>query len=601
MSYLALPLFAAIALTSFGCVVLTWGHSRRPNRLAAFLLFGAAWWSICQVLWNAAPDATTALWLNRLSAPGWVFVAPLAVHMVLELTEVPAPLMRRLLPALYAGAWTFLALAMATPLMIEDVERTTWGWGLVPGPLFGGYYVFTMVGVGCGLVSWIRGYRQSRSHIDRRRGPLLALSMGVPITGASLSEAVLPLLGHQPPRLGTACFAVLGATVLWSMHRFGYSLLAPEGFARRILRTLPDGVAFVSMNGHIRTANRQMAGLLGCSIDEAIGLPIDRHLSHPILEPPFEVDLVECELRPLDDRPVPVSISTAPLLDNMEDPIGVVVIARDTREVTALRNRLVTSGRLAAVGQLAAGIAHEINNPLAFVRSNLSLLRREWEGIADQLHKLRDGEGGPLPPLGEVLGDWEELLDESLEGVDRAVTIVRDVKEFSHAGSGEQEPADLNQLLDHALRVATPQLSAGVSVERRYEALPPVVCAPQRLRQLFLNLIVNAAQAIEGRGTVRVRTEHRGGDVIVTIQDDGCGIPHDVMERIFDPFFTTKPVGLGTGLGLSISYEIVRSHAGEIQAESEPGVGTSLRVRLPVGGRDARHRPTARAQRERNS
>jgi two-component system NtrC family sensor kinase len=255
-----------------------------------------------------------------------------------------------------------------------------------------------------------------------------------------------------------------------------------------------------------------------------------------------------------------------------------VLVARDLRELEALRSRLVVSGRLAAVGELAAGIAHEINNPLAYVRANLSLLRQHWESLGIELEKSEASS-----PCDELIAEGAEIIDESLEGVDRASAIVRDVKGLAHAGRGERSVADLNELLDGVLRMAGPQLRVTAVVEKEYGVLPLVTCAPQELQQVFLNLVLNASQAIAHRGTIRVRTEAQNGDVMVWIEDDGSGIEADLLDRIFDPFFTTKPVGEGTGLGLGIAHEIVRKHGGEIAIESKPGRGTVCGVRLPVG------------------
>jgi two-component system NtrC family sensor kinase len=174
------------------------------------------------------------------------------------------------------------------------------------------------------------------------------------------------------------------------------------------------------------------------------------------------------------------------------------------------------------------------------------------------------------------------MIDESLEGVDRASAIVRDVKGLAHAGRGERAMADLNELLDGVLRMAAPQLRVTAVVEKNYGLIPLVACAPQELQQVFLNLVLNASQAIARSGTIRVRTEAQDRSVMVWIEDDGCGIEASLLDRIFDPFFTTKPVGEGTGLGLGIAHEIVRKHGGEITIDSKPGRGTVFGVRLPV-------------------
>jgi two-component system NtrC family sensor kinase len=254
-----------------------------------------------------------------------------------------------------------------------------------------------------------------------------------------------------------------------------------------------------------------------------------------------------------------------------------VLVVRDLREVVGLRSRLVTSGRLAAVGELAAGIAHEINNPIAFIHANLNQLQRHWKVVGAALRAApADGESTA------ILDEGEELVCESLEGIDRIAAIVRDIRGFSHAGRAQRSVVDPRPLVESALRMAAPQLGSRVRVETEFSPVSGIHCAPQEIQQVLINLVLNACQAIEGSGTIRVGARGEGSQVVLSVEDDGCGIPADLIERIFDPFFTTKGVGEGTGLGLAISYEIVRRHGGEIEVESLPGRGSLFRVRLPA-------------------
>jgi signal transduction histidine kinase len=272
-----------------------------------------------------------------------------------------------------------------------------------------------------------------------------------------------------------------------------------------------------------------------------------------------------------------VEVASRLLCDRQGSPLGLVLVVRDLAEVVALRDRLLLSGRLAAVGELAAGIAHEINNPLAFVRANLSLLRQHWGALEVELEKA-----GASDTADQILVEGEELVDESLEGVDRVVAIVRDVRGLARGGGARRELADLHALIDGVLRMAAPQLRERIQIERRYGAILPVRGAPHELQQVFLNLVLNAAQAIERSGTIRIATEVVEGNVLVHVEDDGCGIAPEHLERIFDPFFTTKPVGEGSGLGLGIAHGIVRSHGGEIRVASRAEGGSRFSVHLPV-------------------
>jgi signal transduction histidine kinase len=242
-----------------------------------------------------------------------------------------------------------------------------------------------------------------------------------------------------------------------------------------------------------------------------------------------------------------------------------------------LEEQVRQAQKMDAIGQLAAGVAHEVNNPMAYVRANLQTLRSEWDSLREAVDKAED-----RGALAERLAEAEELLDESLEGVDRTIAIVRDVNEFSHTGGPLVESVAVDEILESALRVASTHSANGVTVERRFGAPPPVQGSSTQLHQVFVNLIANALQATDGSGHVRVETESAGREVLVRVIDDGPGIPPENTPRLFEPFFTTKAVGEGTGLGLYISYQIVRRHRGEIRVDSTPGAGATFEVRLPL-------------------
>jgi signal transduction histidine kinase len=238
---------------------------------------------------------------------------------------------------------------------------------------------------------------------------------------------------------------------------------------------------------------------------------------------------------------------------------------------------MLTQARLAAVGELAAGLAHEINNPLAYVRSNLAQLKQHWERLC----------AGRVPDeeLAEIAAEGREMFDESLSGTDRAAEIVRGVRRFTHAGFSNRELADVNALIEDTLSILRAQ-SRSTRITFEAGDLPEVPCEPQQLRGVFLNLIHNAVHAVAQDGRVDVSTCREGDEVVVEVTDSGCGIEPGTLDRIFDPFFTTKQVGEGTGLGLAIAWHIVAAHGGRIEVRSAPGNGSCFRVRLPVKGAD---------------
>ena len=278
-----------------------------------------------------------------------------------------------------------------------------------------------------------------------------------------------------------------------------------------------------------------------------------------------------------------------------------------SREHTALRAslaqvqrsqmQLLQSEKMAAIGQLAAGVAHEINNPIGFVTSNFSTLESYSQSLLeliDRYEKLL----GSLPAehpahaafvferqraeLDFLRQDIPDLLHESNEGLTRVTRIVTDLKDFARIDESEWQDADLQRGLESTLNVLGSQLRNKAEVVRDFTQLPLVRCIPAQLNQVFMNLLRNAAQAIETSGVITLRTRVVGDNVQIAIADNGAGIPEDIQKRIFDPFFTTKPVGTGPGLGLSSSWDIIRRHAGRIEVESRKGAGSTFTLTLPI-------------------
>lgn len=248
--------------------------------------------------------------------------------------------------------------------------------------------------------------------------------------------------------------------------------------------------------------------------------------------------------------------------------------------------QLYQAEKLASVGRLAAGVAHEINNPIGFVRSNLSTSQSYVAKLAALQEAIRSGQDLRQRwqdlDMDFVLEDFADLLRESIGGIDRVARIVADLKGFSNVDRGEEEMADLNDSLRQACSVIEGQLPGGVTLVQELGILPRILCLPGYLSQAFLNLLENAVQAVAQGGEVKVRSEQAGGEIRISVSDNGRGIPPDVLPRIFEPFFTTRDVGQGTGLGLPVVRDIVQVHGGRIEAESQEGVGTTMTIYLPV-------------------
>ncbi len=263
----------------------------------------------------------------------------------------------------------------------------------------------------------------------------------------------------------------------------------------------------------------------------------------------------------------------------------------------AAQEQLLQSEKLASIGQLAAGVAHEINNPIGYVHSNLGSLQ-EYVGNLFALidvyeralrsadpHAMRSEIDATRERLDVdfISRDLPQLLTESRQGIERVTGIVRDLRDFSRSDREHAwRLADLHAGLDSTINIVWNELRYKAKLEKHYGTLPMIECLQSELNQVFMNLLLNAGQAIDGEGVITVRTGHEPGQVWVEIGDTGSGIAPEMLQRIFDPFFTTKAVGKGTGLGLSISYGIVAKHHGRIEVDSAPQAGSRFRVILPV-------------------
>ena len=312
-----------------------------------------------------------------------------------------------------------------------------------------------------------------------------------------------------------------------------------------------------------------------------------------------------------DGRIIPIGISCAPMREAQGERLGAVAIFQDLTEIKQLQRQVLQTEKMASIGQLAAGVAHEINNPMGFIHANLFQMAEyltDLRGVWEQLEELQNAvSGGDLEEaqrasealtrvsqeidLEFVKSDFTKAVRESQEGSERIRYIVQDLRDFSRHDSAECVMSDVNQCVDSTASIVWTMMKHSVNLEKEYNDIPKVRCYPMQLKQVFMNLLVNAYQAILERvgdcgdvGEIHIRTEPARDGVLVSVRDTGTGIGPENLTRIFDPFFTTKQVGAGTGLGLSTCYSIVGRHGGTITAESKLGVGSTFKVWLPRSG-----------------
>ena len=371
----------------------------------------------------------------------------------------------------------------------------------------------------------------------------------------------------------------------------------------------PDMIGILDMDRRIIRCNFALSRCFGRGKDELIGMSLNELLPQAedmrgFVEMASEGCEGERQSKEVHDEQMHKDflVTTAPLRDERGRMWGMVLFIRDMTEHKMMQKQLLHSQKMESVGTLAAGVAHEINNPVGFIHSNLSSLKRylkkmtdymtqcnllldatkhltreELEDEADRLLELRR-----TLKIDYALDDIGQLIEESHDGTERIRKIVTNLKGFARNDDTKMQNSNLNERLDGVLSLAWNELKYKAKIIKEYGELPRVTCYAIDLDQVFVNLLINSAQAIEDKGEIRLKTWCEGRRVHISISDNGCGIPPHVLPHIFEPFFTTKPVGKGTGLGLSISYDIVTKHGGEMKVESTPGVGTTFTVTLPI-------------------
>lgn len=433
------------------------------------------------------------------------------------------------------------------------------------------------------------------------------------------------------------------------------TLIESRNKLRIVLDSLKEEIVSIDRETVIVSVNRAFVRRLGCRPEEVVGkycfeenTKDDIPLCHPKIKKMVMAlfDTGESQNMLLsesdaDGNETHRQFTCLPILDENKTIFQAVLVSQDitenlrkTKEIQSLNDQLMEttsqveaknnklentlkrleetqtqmlqSEKMASIGQLAAGVAHEINNPTGFVSSNLKTLKDYQEDISGLIGKYQEiiekaqGEidNNQLPKeiqsvvqevvelekdidIEFLMEDISDLIGDCREGTDRIKKIVMDLKDFAHPGEDKVQSIDINKGLDSTLNVVNNEVKYKATVHKKYGDIPTIKGYPQQLNQVFMNILVNAAQAIDKKGEIYLETALDGNDVVITISDTGCGISEDNLSKIFDPFFTTKDVGKGTGLGMNIAYNIIQKHNGKVDVTSKVGEGTQFTIKIP--------------------
>ncbi|MFT5694876.1 MAG: PAS domain S-box-containing protein [Myxococcota bacterium] len=571
--YVLIPFVACMGACAIASVVIARDPSARRSRLAAGILACAALWGFCDLLAHVFNSREAALSLVRMSTLPILAIPPLALQLLLEENAR----VKQRFPGLLVPIWFCVTLlvpvSMFSPLLISSVVWTDWGWMTRLGSF---HFLFFVPGTACVLAAFYVLKTQSSviRNAQSRHVQLLALLATLLLAVIPVGEILAPALEIDAPRLGALSVTVL-ATSLWFLSlSLGEYAPAPTAFAREMLDTLSDGVALINRGERIRAANLAFAQLAGGTPGELIDQSVTDRFGIPFAEMSEAKIGSETTLERSDGSTIPVSATRSELLDEGGSLLGSVLVIRDLRDVTRLRRRLVAAGRMAAVGELAAGIVHEVNNPIAFIQSNLHCLHKNDAALMEIL----ENEMAPNP-VPEPLREVRHLVGQSLQNIARVASIVKEIRGFSHMGPTGIQSNDVNRLIEDVVSIALPQLRSHATVVREYGDLPEIECAGQDIRHALLDLLLSAARSLEGGGMVRLHTEAQADSIIIEVEDDGRGHTPEQVARIFDPTMGRPDAEVGTDL--CVAYQIVRQQGGEIAMESDPGRGTKVTVRLP--------------------
>ncbi len=575
--------------------------------VCVLLISSIAVWNFAFVFIQSSVSYDIAMfWLN-ISSFGWCTIAVLALWLSLVLTNREKILNKWYFYIITFSITIFFIYKQWTGFLIHDIIRQSYGWSPLWSEsvwpwLFYVYYLsipMTVLFIGYATI-------KKRNYLFEKRIKLTISSGYIFFISAVITDIVLPRLNiHAFPSIGCILALILASAIIYGITKYRLMTITPAYAASDILATMSDSLILIDPEGKITEVNNSALNLLGYTREEIIGLPavilfpegstrflVNREAPLPGKE---SFDKNQNFFRTKKGEDIPVSFSISTIKDKNGDLLGIVGVARDMREIlmlqkrgkelaaekvrsevlreksyelqeayeklTAAQAKLIQSEKMAAVGQLAGGVAHEINNPIGVIL-----------GFSQSITG-RIKESDPL---------YMPLKSIEREAV-RCRKLVGDLLTFSRSEKTKAEITDINLTIEETLSFIEARAKLkNIEIIRDYgKKLPGIMANKNQLQQVIVNLCNNAIDAMPDGGRIRLFTEKTQGNILIGVSDTGKGMTEEVKKHLFEPFFTTKEVGKGTGLGLSLCYEIIKKHNGTFEVQSEPGKGAAFNIKLP--------------------
>lgn len=579
MHLLALIPFATLLLSAaFAAVAFAWNSERRATgaMIQVFLCIGG--WALIDLLSQIENDPDrVVLWLAWMHVPVLLlgtFVLKLVTNLVPASAESARPFIRW-------GAWFSLGFASLAPILpgvVDGAHRNVWGgWTPDYGVVSIALVPLACVMPGIAIIFAMRARSRRECSGDRHRSVLVSAGIFLSALTALATDIVLPFAGIPFPRLG-ACTAVIAAITVWLniLHQNEDLSLTPQGIARAVLADLHEGVAFVGRDGTILSVNGRLAELSGRRAADLVGAMLS-----DLVDAPF--DLVRSGLRDREFRMrsksgdlSPVSLSSSSECDTSGRIDWIIVVFRDLRGVDALRRRLLTSGRLAAIGELAAGIAHEVNNPAAFIRSDLNFLR----GRLSEIHRDLEKEEGFQETA--IFREGYGRIDRAMEGVERIVEVVGDVRGFAHLGGQAGAESQPEAIIEGAIRLARLERreEVGLHLARSHDI--GRVNAGQDLKQVLLALIRMMTISSRVGGSVEIGLRVESSDLCISLIADDLAQRAESQIHRFEMAREDVLEASTTDLGLAIAIELIDQLGGSLHVAARSEFALSIDLVWPL-------------------